>query len=811
VNAKTNLAIAVLALSITVSKAQFDFGTAAPSASSSKPWEGLKLPKKSVKLDFRNSGIDMIIAFFEKASGVSIVKDPALTDRVTVTSAKQVPLSQAFQILSTTLSLKGYEMVKEGSLLVIKKRQERPQNAAPAFDPSMFANMQAPQSELRVYPVKFAAASQLARVVNEVFAAQQSGFPFPGGGGAQFLFGGAGGGGRFGQNRGGFPGGGNFRLGGNGAPSVRASSDDFSNSVVVNAPRDQQKDVAELIKQLDKQTDAPQKSVVYTLKFASATETQQTITNLLTANAPKGRGQTSQNQGGGGGGFGFFFGGGNQNRNNQALVTADIRSNSLVVTATDENHEIIDRVIKEIDKDIPIETTTFVLPLANARADDVAGLLNQAFGQRQGTGVNRGGNVNNRNANNPRNTNRNNRNQNLNLGGEQISNNELLLNLQDPNADSGELLTNVGVAQFGGFFGGFGQQQNNQNRNQQPARDANGRIINVQDLTGQVTTIADPNTNSIIVVTTPQGAEILRSIVTQLDRIPEQVMIETLIVEATLDESTKLGFEWDFTQAKAFNQTGVTGNASTIFPEAANTAQAGFRYTVTGGNLDVVLNALKTDNRFQILSTPRIFTSNNVEAQINISQSVPYVISSRQDVNGNFTFNFAFEDVGIILTVTPRITSNGYVTMDVVQTANDLQGFTDFNAPIINQRQADTTVSVKDGETIVLGGIIRSTVNSRVRKVPILGDIPLLGELFRSSTKEKAKTELIVFLTPRVVRDSDDARLLRDRVRGQLSKENKAEVDKQLGKNAPPPVKGSGDKKDEKKQEEKKTGNGDKP
>jgi general secretion pathway protein D len=123
--------------------------------------------------------------------------------------------------------------------------------------------------------------------------------------------------------------------------------------------------------------------------------------------------------------------------------------------------------------------------------------------------------------------------------------------------------------------------------------------------------------------------------------------------------------------------------------------------------------------------------------------------------------------------------------MVVSQTANDLQGYTDFNAPIINQRQADTTVSVKDSETIVLGGIIRSTVTSNVRKVPLLGDIPLLGELFRSTTKGKQKTELIVFLTPRVVKDADDARLLRDRVKGQLSPGQQKQIDRELGKITP--------------------------
>jgi general secretion pathway protein D len=196
------------------------------------------------------------------------------------------------------------------------------------------------------------------------------------------------------------------------------------------------------------------------------------------------------------------------------------------------------------------------------------------------------------------------------------------------------------------------------------------------------------------------------------------------------------------------------------------------------------LTAIQTDKKFQVLSTPRIFTSNNVQAQINISQSVPYVLNSRQDVNGNFTFNYAFLDVGIILTVTPRITSNGYVTMDVTQQANDLQGYTSFNAPIVNQRTADTTVTVKDGESVILGGIIRKTVTTTTNKIPILGDIPLLGKLFQSNSKESNKTELLVFLTPRIVHNSEDARKLRNDSVNQLSPTTQKplkELDSQLG------------------------------
>jgi len=142
------------------------------------------------------------------------------------------------------------------------------------------------------------------------------------------------------------------------------------------------------------------------------------------------------------------------------------------------------------------------------------------------------------------------------------------------------------------------------------------------------------------------------------------------------------------------------------------------------------------------------------------------------------------------------------VTMDVSQTANDLQEFTDFNAPIVNQRQADTTVSVRDGETIILGGIIRNSVTSSVKKIPLLGDIPLLGNLFRSTDKSNTKTELLVFLTPRVVRDPDEARRLKEDELKRLSQPSQKTLDKEFKRydpdsdkkhsNPPPDTKGAG-------------------
>lgn len=788
-------AAVVLATAPHLAFAQFDFGGGL-SEPARLAWEQFELnPNTRLRLDFRNANVDNVLAIFQRASGITIVKDPALSGPITLTSAAPVSLSEAFSILNAALGLRNFDMRREGNLLVIRQRQQRNQGGSGrpgadfgGFDPSVFAQMM-PQPVLRVYPLEHANATQVARVLNEVFA--QSGqnqldqLLAQFGQMAQSRFGGQ-------QARGGFAG----RLGGatgrpGGSSVVRASADDFSNSVIVNAPEREQSQVRDLIRQLDKETDLPQRARVYRLEYALAEEVAPIIQNVLVSNAPRGRGGLGSTnvppeqrfqQAIRLGGFQAAFG----------TVVADNRTNSLVVTATEENHALVADVLKEIDTEIQLETSTFVFPLENARADQMATLLNSAFGTRSGMG---GQGVFNRGTTTGGTFNRNTQNRNPGFGGvgggtmrpgvgRGVDNlNNLNLQLEDPEAEEGELATRVTVdqtdlfAQFfqGGAGGGLFRQGTQARPGGQAGRDAEGRVVNVRDLTGQVTTIPDPNTNSIIVVTSPENAELIRGILAQLDRLPEQVLIETIIVEATLDASTKLGVEWSYNRGQF--QDGQTGSVGTDFNlRRATPPLTGLRYSLTGGSLEGFLNALATDSKFQVLSTPRIFTSNNVQAQINISQSVPFILSTREDPSGGTTFNYSFQDVGIVLTVTPRITANGTVTMDVSQTANDLQGFTDFNAPIVNQRQANTTVSVRDGETIILGGIIRNTVNTTTNKIPLLGDIPILGNLFKSTSNTKAKTELLVFLTPRIVRSPEDAQKLREQQTQQMSPSSRREL-----------------------------------
>lgn len=803
-----------------------------------KPWDGLKLDsKKKVKFDFHNATVDNVIRFFSKITGITIVADPTLTGSLNLSTPNEVKLTEALSILSSSLDLKGFTVQREGNYLIVKAKPKQTAGRQGGF-PGGNANggtnpfgggttggatSTRTTSELRTYTLKYASATNVAKAINDAFSQSSStNFGgFNGGNGGPGNFGGPGGGGPGGGGPGG-PGGGGTNLlltytvlepqgpggggpggfgggqggfgrgGGQGFPGagggnqsntnsnslVKASAEEYSNTVMVYAPVALQVQVSEFIKKIDVEIKQVLTTRLYPLTYCAAADLVSSIQSVLTANATKGRGSTTTQTTG-------FFPFGNNNNNSSSTtgtVSAESRSNSLIVTTTEQNHTIVAGLIERIDKEITSTDANAVVPLANAKATDIATLLNQAFGTRSGSRTATSTGTTSRTSSTST-TNRNTTNTGGGGLGGQLDPSSVYAQTKDPNADSGELAMNVAVQQG---FGGFGQQQNSgasrtssTSSSSEVSRDAQGKIINTTDLTGRVTIVADSNTNSLIIIGDPDAVARVKTILDQLDKIPQQVVIETMIVEASLDAESKLGVEWSLKQPKAFGTTGSTGTVGSNYGlQPTSGTSSGFSYTLSGGNFSAFLNALKTDQKFQVLSTPRIFTSNNVEATINISQSVPYVTSQRTDTSGAIIFNYAFQDVGIVLTVTPQISPSGNVTMAITQTANELQGYTSFNAPIVNQREATTTVSVEDGNTIVLGGIMRKTVSTTNKKVPILGDLPLLGNLFKSTDKTDSKTELLVFLTPRVVRSTKDAAADTERQKKQLS----PEAQKTMGK-----------------------------
>ena len=750
------------------------------------PWKLFPLnPKARVKLDFRNASVDAVIHVLSQASGIPLIKDPALVGGITLQSPKPQSLGDAFSIFNAILGLKNYEITKQGNFLLIAPRVPAApvavagmpgqpggqpghpggqpgqpggtpggQPGQPGQPPGMAGGHPggmahggpggtptpgapgAPPANpldpiLKVYIIRYASATEVARVVTEVF-----GTPAPP------------------QNPYGPPP--QPSPATPGKPVIKASAEDFSNSLIVYAPPAQQKDIAEFVAQIDKESSTPQEPRVFKLQFALAEDLASVIQDVLKDSAPLGRGtaKKDQNQNRN---F-YFFGQQDTSQDEGGTVIADTRTNSLVVTATVENLDHVAAVLKQLDQPATFQSTTWVYVFQNARADVVANLLNQSFGNKTTNGP-IGGSLTN-----------NGLTQNTGSQVGQANNNGGGGSSQPPSLQP-NYNQNGGNGNFRQDGSDYGSQNGDSGTPRTTGLDSEGRVVNVRSLKGQVLLVPNIDTNSVIVVSPPEDRGTVEAILKEMDEIPKQVMIETLVVEANLDKSHQLGIEYSVTQNNPFGGVHGTTTATQSFGLQGTTTQPqGLRYTLSAGQYSVFLQAVQTDTRFNVLSTPRIFTTNNATAQINISQSLPYVTNQTVTTTGTILYNYNFLNVGIVLTVTPRITSNGYVTMDVTQTANDFVSYTSFNAPIVNQREAQTTVSVKDGETVVLGGIINDSVSKTVSKVPFLGDLPVIGNLFRSSSKTDNKTELLVFLTPHVVRDPTEARRLRAQTEQELGK-----------------------------------------
>ena len=177
-------------------------------------------------------------------------------------------------------------------------------------------------------------------------------------------------------------------------------------------------------------------------------------------------------------------------------------------------------------------------------------------------------------------------------------------------------------------------------------------------------------------------------------------------------------------------------------------------------SLNAILNAYKQDEDVHIISTPQILTTDNEEAEIKVGENVPYITSKQQNTTGNDFSNYEYKDVGVTLKVTPQINQENVVSLrvyvEVIKLKNEDVALAT-NTPTTFKRTAQTTVIVQDSNTLVLGGIIGDDVQDRVNKIPVLGDIPLLGYLFKTESQNVKRVNLYIFLTPRIIRNPAEA------------------------------------------------------
>ena len=291
----------------------------------------------------------------------------------------------------------------------------------------------------------------------------------------------------------------------------------------------------------------------------------------------------------------------------------------------------------------------------------------------------------------------------------------------------------------------------------------------------EVAVIAEPLSNTLLVSADPRYFVQLRALIEELDRAQPQVLIQVLLAEVTLDALSDLGVEWSHNGKRG----DVTYGIGTDFGvKDALTSAGGFSTAVSGTDFSFLLRALKDEGRLEVLSRPQIVTADNKPGSINIGQRVPLITDSRVTERGDTINSFKYEDVGVNLSVTPKISPDGFVKMEIGTTNSALSSSSvEINksaiVPVINQRRANTTVTVQSGQTILIGGLIATTDDKRVKKLPLLGDIPGLGRLFRTTKINRERKELLILLSPQVLSTENTipgSRSLEDVTREQLSK-----------------------------------------
>jgi len=614
--------------------------------------------------------------------------------------------------------------------------------------------------------------------------------------------------------------------------NLRYIADVRTNSVIVQGRANELAEVSKLIERIDKDDSAATvRMQVFKLKQAVAEELSTTINQAIQAivNPPQ---QTT----GQGGGFGGGAGQGNQQlRDNKSValefltttggvqdlirsgilvdvrVSADVRSNTLIITAPEASMGLMTALVESLDRAPDAVSEIKVFTLKNADAQQSVELLETLFvntNQQDQLGIQLAGTEGSSSLIPLRFSADIRTNTVLAVGsGESLSVVEAIL-LRLDNDDSQKLQTaviplrNAPAELVAATLLNFLEQQ-------QSLQDSSQDLIsNIERVRQQVLVSPDTNSNSLIVSASPQYFSRITGIIETLDAQPPEVVIQALIVEVTLDATDEFGIELGFqdplllsrgmaaaTSTTAvpglnFNNTSVglgnnftsaapnTGNVATqglsnfsLGRQNGNLGFGGFVFSAQSDAVSILLRALAARRTLHVLSRPQVRTTHNNLARVNVGQSVPLVNGVTVSQLGQANPQIVRQDTGITLEVTPRITPDGIIAMKVFASKSGLAGTdvpvfvnTDgstINSPIINQSIADTTVNVPNGQTIVIGGMITKSDQSLERKVPWLGDLPIVGRAFRYDSTTISRTELLIFLTPRVILSDLDSELIK--------------------------------------------------
>jgi len=295
---------------------------------------------------------------------------------------------------------------------------------------------------------------------------------------------------------------------------------------------------------------------------------------------------------------------------------------------------------------------------------------------------------------------------------------------------------------------------------------ANLRITGALEGVQEVQVSADEGTNALIVTASAQDFQVIADIIDKLDIVREQVIVDMLIVEVSEDTLKEIGIDWATIDdavadsVRFFGATNFGPRVDFISGDWEGFSVGAWKQTGSGQGIAAILQALEKKSGVNILSKPNIVTSNHNKAKIVVGDNIPFVMSSRLTEPGAGTLEairtFEYRDVGITLEVTPHVSQSGLVRLQIKSEFTKFIDTGSIDTQRTTKREAETNITMNSGSTVVIGGLIRDDKVTVEKKIPLVGDIPLVGELFKSRRDQLQKTNLLMFITPHVMGSQDD-------------------------------------------------------
>lgn len=510
-----------------------------------------------------------------------------------------------------------------------------------------------------------------------------------------------------------------------------------SNSLMLTDTESNINRARELIKFID-QPSAPIEPKIYKIKFSDATEIASKINEIVTAaqggqpatatsrttrRTPPGvirpgtrkTKPTAPTQAT----IATTAGGSTEIIQGTVKVMSDERTNIIIIFSQEENFAFFDNIIKVLDVEVDPAITFEVVNLEYADAEELSSTLNELVGAATGSRGSSSSSSRSSKTSSSR-TSRTSRSSN------------------SKNNSSGS-------------------------RNTPFANPSATAVQNLSRLSEETKILADARSNSILLMGEKMDIAALKNVIKELDIMLEQVMIEAAIFEVTLGEDLSHGVEWLFN--KQSDKIGAWDGLNLVASNGMSSVASGaltYFQNLNGINTKLAIKLAASDSNVRLLSTPVIMTTDNTEAHLSVGEQRPVVTSTSSYANssGTQSSNYEYKDIGIQLTVTPRINPQRVVVMEVLQQADQVGDEIKIDGnlvPVILNREFEAQISVPDRGTVALGGLVNTETRDSVSKIPILGDIPFIGRyLFSSVSQEERQTELVVLLTPYVLTNNEE-------------------------------------------------------